>query len=117
MGNWIRTACRSISMRSFRFRGASCAKASAKPGRSGCWANWGVLWPIRRVSFAIERERKSGIKGGGIEPVAVFRFLCEDWSPLIALLRMRKRWPELRFEMKAEYLEMAVRGQERKAEL
>jgi hypothetical protein len=57
--------------------------------------------PGGRVTFAIERERKDGV-----EPVAVFRFLSEDWSPWIALLRMRERWPELRFEMKAEYLEM-----------
>ena len=38
-------------------------------------------------------------------PTVAFRFLSEDWSPWIALLRMRERWPELRFEMKAEYLE------------
>jgi hypothetical protein len=36
-----------------------------------------------------------------VNPVAVFRFLSEDWSPWIALLRMRERSPELRFEMKA----------------
>jgi hypothetical protein len=42
----------------------------------------------------------------GVKPVAVFRFLFEDWSPWIALLRMRERWPELRFEMRAGYLEM-----------
>lgn len=34
--------------------------------------NWGVRWPIPRVTFAIERER----------------------------------WPELRFEMRAAYLEL-----------
>jgi hypothetical protein len=33
------------------------------------------------------------------------RFLPEDWSPWIALLHMRERWPELRFEMGAGYLE------------
>jgi hypothetical protein len=36
----------------------------------------------------------------------VFRFLSEDWAPWIALLRMRERWQELRFEMKAVYLQM-----------
>ena len=46
-------------------------------------------------------------KGGG-KPVAVFRFLSDDWSPWIALLRMCERWPELRFEMKAGYLEMSA---------
>jgi hypothetical protein len=51
--------------------------------------------------FAIERFDASGL-----EPVAVFRFLSEDWLPWIALLRMRERWSELRFEMKAGYLEM-----------
>jgi hypothetical protein len=66
------------------------------------WANWGVRWPIRRVIFSIERNRRDP---SGVRPLAVFRFLSEDWSPWIALLRMRERWPELRFEMKAEYLE------------
>jgi len=34
------------------------------------------------------------------------RFLSEDWTPWIALLRMHERWPELRFEIKAGYLEI-----------
>lgn len=34
----------------------------------------------------------------------MFRFLSEDWSRWIALLHMRERWRELRFEMMAEYL-------------
>ena len=67
------------------------------------WGNWGVRWPIRRVTFAIERERRDT---SDVKPVAVFRFLSEGWSPWIALLRMRERWPELRFEMKAGYLQM-----------
>jgi hypothetical protein len=59
-----------------------------------------VRWPIRRVTFAIERRDTSGVK-----PVAVFRFPSEDWSPWLALVRMREQWPELRFEMRAAYLE------------
>jgi hypothetical protein len=35
----------------------------------------------------------------------VFRFLSEDWAPWIAHVRMRERWPELRLEMRPEYLE------------
>ena len=42
-----------------------------------------------------------------LRPVAVFRFLSEDWSPWIALVRMRERWPGLRFDMKAGYLQVA----------
>jgi hypothetical protein len=76
-------------------------KGFGEAGQKWMWANWGVRWPIRRVTFAIERQRN-----GGVEPVAVYRFISEDWSPWIALLRLRKRWPELRFEMKAEYLEL-----------
>jgi hypothetical protein len=57
------------------------------------------------VTFAIERPDTSGVK-----PVAVFRFLGEDWSPWIAVLRMRERWPELLFEMRAGYLEMEGRA-------
>jgi len=70
-------------------------------GQEWMWANWGVLWPIRRVTFAMEqrRERKTKLK-----LVAVFRFLSEDWSPWIALVRMRERWPGLSFVMKAAYL-------------
>jgi hypothetical protein len=36
--------------------------------------------------------------------VVAFHFLSEAWSLRTALLHMRERWPELRFEMKAEYL-------------
>jgi hypothetical protein len=61
-----------------------------------------VRWPIRRVTFEIERRDTSGGK-----LVAVYYFLSEDWPPSIALLRMRGRWPELRFEMKAGYLEFS----------
>jgi hypothetical protein len=75
-------------------------KGFVEAGQEWMWADWGVRWPIRRVTFAIERRDASGVK-----PVAVFRFLSEDWSPWVALLNMRERWPELRFEMKAEYLE------------
>ncbi len=42
------------------------------------------------------REGQSGLK-----LVAVFRFLGEDWSPWIALVRMRERWPGLRFDLRA----------------
>jgi hypothetical protein len=58
-----------------------------------------VRWPVRRLSFAIERERR---ETNGGNPVAVFHFLSEDWSPWIALLRMR--WPELSSELVPRYL-------------
>jgi hypothetical protein len=48
------------------------------------------------------RERRDT---SGVKPVAVFRFLSEDWPPWVAVLRMRERWPELRFEMRVKYLE------------
>jgi hypothetical protein len=78
-------------------------KGFVEVGQEWMWANWGVRWPIRRVTFAIERARGDR---GGVRPIAVFRFLSEDWSPWIALLRMRERWSGLRFEMTAVYLEM-----------
>jgi hypothetical protein len=40
----------------------------------------------------------------GVKPVAVFRFLSEDWSSWVALLRMRERWPELWFKLLPSYL-------------
>lgn len=45
-------------------------------------AELGVLWPIRRVEFAMEQRREGRT---GLKPIAVFRFLSEDWSPWIAL--------------------------------
>ena len=68
-------------------------------GQEWMWKNWGVRWPIRRVTFAIERRN-----AGSVKPVAVFRFLSEDWSPWIALLRMRERWPELSFRLIPSYI-------------
>ena len=75
-------------------------KGFGEAAQEWMWANWGVRWPIRRVTFAIERER-----GDGVKPLAVFRFISEDWSPWIALLRMRERWPELSFRLIPSYLD------------
>jgi hypothetical protein len=73
-------------------------KGFVEAGQAWMWANWGVRWPIRRVSFVIDRDPS------GVRPLAVFRFLSEDWSPWIALLRMRERWPELSFKLTPSYL-------------
>jgi hypothetical protein len=40
------------------------------------------------------------------KPIGVFLFLSEGPSHWIALLHMRERWPKLRFEMRAGYLQM-----------
>ena len=77
-------------------------KGFGEASQDWMWRNWGVRWPIRRVTFVIERERGDTIGG---RPVAVYQFLSEDWPPWVAVLRMRERWPELRFEMKVGYLE------------
>ena len=79
-------------------------KGFGEAGQEWMWRNWGVRWPIRRVTFAIERARRDA---SGVKPLAVFRFLSEDWSPWIALLRMRKRWPELSFKLIPSYLDTA----------
>ena len=76
-------------------------KGFVEAGQDWMWGNWGVRWPIRRVTFAIERR-------DGVKPVAVFRFLSEDWSPWIALVRMRERWPELSFRLVPFYLRIAT---------
>ena len=61
----------------------------------------GYYIPSGECPPPIIRERRDT---SGVKPVAVFLFLPEDWPPWIALVRMRKHWPELRFEMKAGYL-------------
>jgi hypothetical protein len=77
-------------------------KGFVEAGQEWMWANWGVRWPIRRVTFAIEPR-----DGSGVKPVAVFRFLSEDWPPYIALVRMRELWPGLSFSLSVEYLQYA----------
>jgi hypothetical protein len=77
-------------------------KGFVEAGQEWMWGNWGVRWPIRRVSFAMERDRRDA---NGVKTLAVFRFLSEDWSPWIALLRMRERWPELSFTLIPSYLD------------
>lgn len=79
----------------------------AEAGQEWMWGNWGVRWPIRRVTYLIEQRR---VGRSDLKLAAVFRFLSQDWSPWIALVRMRERWPDLWFEwfeMKAAYLEEA----------
>jgi hypothetical protein len=79
-------------------------KGFVEAGQEWMWANWGIRWPIRRVTLAMERARGPSVD----KRVAVFRFLSEDWSPWIAVLRMRERWPDLRFEMRAGYLDRLI---------
>jgi hypothetical protein len=67
-------------------------------------AHWGVTWPPRDVSFVMEHRRQ----GRALEPVGVFRFLTEDWSPWIAFAHMRARWPDLCFKVRPSYLEPVV---------
>ena len=62
-------------------------KGFAEAGQEWTWRNWGG-WPIRRVKFAMKHRRESR---AGLKSVAVFRFLSEDWSPWVALVRMRER--------------------------
>jgi hypothetical protein len=75
-------------------------KGFVEAGQEWMWRKWGVRAPIRRVSFAIERARADASGG---ERRAVFRFLSEDWSPWIAIVRMRERWPELSFKLIPSY--------------
>jgi hypothetical protein len=66
------------------------------------WAHWGTTWPLRHVTArpagaAVRRRLPDG--HGGV----VFRFHAADWSPWPALLSMRDRWPELRFDLQPDY--------------
>ena len=86
----------------FRIRSACCARDCSRAGRSGC-GRIGACGG--RFGASRSRRNNSAWAGRKLKPVAVFRFLSEDWSPWIALARMRERWPGLRFVMKAGYLE------------
>jgi len=64
--------------------------------------DWGVRWPIRPATFATEQQRLSQTP---LKQASVFCCLSVDSLPRIAPKRMRDGSPELRFEMKAGYLE------------
>lgn len=66
------------------------------------WAHWGTTWPLRHVAArpttgAAVRRLPDG--QGGV----VFLFHAADWSPWPALLTIRPRWPELRFDLRPDY--------------
>ena len=45
-------------------------KGFAEDGQEWMWANWGVRWPIRCATFAMEQQRVDRTK---LKPVAMFR--------------------------------------------
>ncbi|KAA2212521.1 hypothetical protein [Teichococcus oryzae] len=62
--------------------------------RSWLWREWGTPRPLRHV-----REARS--TGGALR----LRFWSADWSPWQALLRLRQRFPTLRFTLRPVYEE------------
>jgi len=44
-------------------------KGFAEGGQEWMWANWGVLWPIRRVKFAVEENRTELLYEGTLLPI------------------------------------------------
>ena len=78
-----------------------CRRGFVPDGQAWIAAHWGVAWPLRDVSLAMEHRRR----GNHLALVAVFRFVSEDWSPWIALAQRREAWPELRFRLAPSYLE------------
>src|SRR5690349_21674619 len=64
------------------------------------WANWGTRSAPWRVSFETALRRA----GEGVRQVYAFTFLTEDWSPWVAVAKLRTRWPMLEFELRPDYL-------------
>src|SRR5260221_14558616 len=78
------------------------AQGSLAAGAGWMWENWGTPAPIRKVSFAWEKRR---LADGRAKALAVYHFLSEEWSPWIALRRIRARWPHLSFALRVDYPE------------
>ena len=64
------------------------------------WANWGTRSAPWRVSLETALRRA----GEGVRLIYAFTFLTEDWSPWIAVKKLRARWPTLLFELRTDYL-------------
>jgi hypothetical protein len=64
-------------------------------------ANWGTRSAPWRVSCGTALRRA----GEGVRQVYAFTFLTEDWSPWIAIAKLRERWPTLEIALRPRYLE------------
>ena len=69
--------------------------------RRWLWAHWGTTWPLRHVA------ELPAPKGGQPRPATPgllrLGFWSADWTPWPALLRLRRDWPALRFDLKPRY--------------
>ncbi len=72
--------------------------------RRWLWASWGTTWPLRHVA------ELPAPKAGQPRPAAPgllrLGFWSADWTPWTpwpALLRLRRDWPALRFELRPRY--------------
>lgn len=84
---------------------ATVLRAGLNAVAEWCWQQWGTRVPPQRVSHRTTLRRAGG---GMVRQVYIFTFLTEDWSPWLAVAAIRRRWPGLRFELRAAHLELTV---------
>lgn len=65
------------------------------------WENWGTTWPLRQVR--VLQDRPGSGAGDAAEATIVYGFCAADWPPWQAVLRLRREWPHLRFELWPEH--------------
>jgi hypothetical protein len=69
--------------------------------RRWLWAHWGTTWPLRHVAEL--PVPKAGQPRPAAPGLLRLGFWSADWTPWPALLRLRRDWPALRFELRPRY--------------
>ena len=69
--------------------------------RRWLWASWGTTWPLRHVAEL--PAPRAGRPRSAAPGLLRLGFWSADWTPWPALLRLRRDWPALRFELRPRY--------------
>lgn len=69
--------------------------------RRWLWAHWGTTWPLRHVAEL--PVPKAGQKPSRAPGRLRLGFWSADWTPWLAILRLRRDWPALRLEVRPVY--------------
>ncbi len=69
--------------------------------RRWLWANWGTTWPLRHVAeLPVPKAGQRPVREPGRLRLG---FWSADWTPWPAIVRMRRDWPALRFDVRPRY--------------
>jgi len=67
--------------------------------RTWLWTHWGTMQPLRQVRIAAEQADRRLRRSARTD----FEFRSADWTPWQAMIRLRRDWPALIFDVRPQY--------------